>query len=200
MKSFKCILFVCSLLTLCSGCLKMSGLEFPFKNSEDVAGIRAFGIPNWSGTEPHNGIDIVLKENIPQTTILAPVTGVVTSITAKPNPFSHPPGKIIVGVTILVQPMKQVEFAFEPDSADPGVIETQKQAIVVHKGQRVKVGDVIGELINGGTDAAHIHLSVKDTGKDLCAYNYSSPESMAIYDQIIKSGNYNNVPTGKACY
>ena len=40
---------------------EFTSLDFPFENPEDIQRLHSFGIPNWSGTEPHNGIDLILK-------------------------------------------------------------------------------------------------------------------------------------------
>ena len=39
---------------------EFTSLEFPFENPSDIKRLHSFGIPNWSGTQPHNGIDLIM--------------------------------------------------------------------------------------------------------------------------------------------
>ena len=65
-------------------------LDFPFANPGNIERMAAFGIPNWSGTEPHNGIDLIIYESLYGTRIISPTNGTIDSIDISENPYSHP--------------------------------------------------------------------------------------------------------------
>ena len=53
--------------------LPFAPLDFPFAEPEDIRRMAAFGIPDWSGSEPHNGIDLVVDDALERTAILTTV-------------------------------------------------------------------------------------------------------------------------------
>ena len=76
------LVICCGLALLFASCdalgppsLVFQPLEFPLDNAGDIARIAAFGIRNWSGTEPHNGIDLVIKESLASARIISPYYG-----------------------------------------------------------------------------------------------------------------------------
>ena len=44
-------------------------LEFPFADPRVIVKMASWGIPNWSGSEPHNGIDLVVDSRLTSITI-----------------------------------------------------------------------------------------------------------------------------------
>jgi hypothetical protein len=168
-------------------------LGFPFLNPGDIERLAAFGIPNWSGTEPHNGIDLILKSGVTSSAIISPTAGTITSIEASSNPFSNPVGQMILHVDVSVNCAWAVSLVFEP-SFDPTLLgyealkTAQINAIKVKVGDSVEPGSPIGELLVGSLGYPHLHYMVQRDGSPVCAYQYSSTAAQAIFDPIAKTG------------
>jgi murein DD-endopeptidase MepM/ murein hydrolase activator NlpD len=168
-------------------------LEFPFAEPSDITRLAAFGVPKWSGDEPHNGIDLILQNGLVSSSIISPVKGTIMSITVDENPFSHPPGQPMIHVLIFVNYERSVGLTFEPSTVDPALREAQINAITVQVGQGVDVGQHIGNLLAGELGYPHLHYSLWDNAfksEAVCPYQFSSASAKAIFDSIpISDGN-----------
>ncbi len=169
-------------------------LEFPFKTPSDITRMAEFGRPNWSGSEPHNGIDLVIDKNITSTKIISPTHGKIQSITVSENPYSNPPNQLILQVNIYVNSEWAVSLVFEPSTIDENLKAVQRNAIKVKDGQVVSTGDEIGDLLVGNLGYPHLHYMVMENGKFLCAYDYSSETAKQIFGGIANRSN------SKICY
>ena len=198
----------CGLALLLAGCDGGGGsssarvfqpLEFPFSNPADIVRLSAFGIPNWSGTEPHNGIDLVVNEHLASVRIISPTAGEVTDISTSENPYSHPPGQLLATVEIRVNDEWTVDLVLEPGTADPALKAAQLAAILVSKGQEVAVGSPVADLMIGTLGYPHLHFMVEQNGEDVCAYAHSSAAARAVFDELAKL-SHNNMPDGHICF
>lgn len=166
-------------------------LEFPFAVPSDIERLAAFGIPNWSGSEPHNGIDLIINQD--SSSIISPVKGTIMSITVAENPFSDPVGELLIHVLIFVNYNRMVGLTFEPSTTDPSIRAAQISAIIVQIGEVVDVGQHIGNLLAGDLGYPHLHYSLWSNpfnGEAYCPYQFSSDSAKAIFDQIaIIDGN-----------
>lgn len=173
-------------------------LEFPFANPAAIVRMSSFGIPNWSGTQPHNGMDFVIDQRLESTLILSPAAGEVVSVTDSENPYSHPPGKMLIGVNIRVNPEWTVALALEPDTADPALKARQLAAVKVRVGQEVAVGTPVADLFVGSADYPHLHYMVMRGRSNVCAYDHSSAVARGIIETIASYPD-GNVPGGRIC-
>lgn len=174
-------------------------LEFPFSNPADIVRMSAFGIPNWSGTEPHNGIDLVVSEGRASAALVSPTAGKVTSIKASENPYSHPPGQLILDITITVDSEWDVHLVLEPGTAAPDLKAAQIANVLVAKGSEVVVGTPVANLLVGTLGYPHLHYMLFKSGAAVCAYEHSSEAAKRIFERIARlSGS--NLPDGNICY
>jgi hypothetical protein len=174
-------------------------LEFPFQDWRQVTRMAAFGAPNWSGSEPHNGIDLIVAT---PAVIVSPTAGTISEIVTKENPYSHPVGQLILGIDIYINRKRKVSLGFEPGTTSAVLKSQQIAAILVKKGDRVQVGTVIGTLLVGEQGYTHIHYSLQDgAGHDpVCPYVYSSTAARTIFETLKNTLTNNFLPDGRICY
>ena len=174
-------------------------LEFPYQNWHQVTRLAAFGVPNWSGSEPHSGIDLVVTS---PAVIVSPTAGTVSAIDTKENQYSHPAGQLILGIEIYINRQRTVSLGFEPGTTSADLKAQQIAAIRVKKGDRVQAGTVIGTLLVGEQGYTHIHYSLQDgAGHDpVCPYIYSSTAARAIFETLKNTRTDNYLPDGRICY
>ena len=175
-------------------------LEFPFSNPENVVRMAAWGVPNWSGTEPHNGIDLEVSESLPSAKIISPTAGVVTSVTTSENPFSNPPGQLSLEIAIRVNDEWNVNLCLEPGTTDPALKSAQLAAVRVSPGQDVSVGTHVADLLVGTLGYPHLHYMVMRGDQNVCPYKYSSGVAKSIFDEIAATRPNNYLPDGNICY
>lgn len=174
-------------------------LEFPFSHTGDIIRLAAFGIPNWSGTDPHNGTDLEVNHGLVSSEIISPATGIVESIEASENPFSEPPGQLMVTVSIRTPLGMVVSLVLEPSTADPIMKTNQLNAVHVTEGQAVGIGMPVADLLVGPLGYPHLHYMVSRGSDPVCAYGYSSPAAQAIFEALARLPG-NNLPDGNLCY
>lgn len=174
-------------------------LEFPFANPGDIVRMAAFGIPNWSGSEPHNGIDLVIDASLASTRIISPTAGEVVSISMSENPYSNPVGQLILTVSIRVNSEWQVNLVLEPGTADPALKSAQRAAVLVTQGQTVAAGTPVADLMVGTLGYPHLHHMVERNRQTVCAYAHSSEAARRMFQDIARLPN-SNVPGGNICY
>ena len=174
-------------------------LEFPFANVEDIARMAAFGIPNWSGNEPHNGIDLVVDEHLESSRIISPTAGVVARIFTNENPYSYPPGQLLVTIVIRINDDWSVHLVLEPGTIDPAPEAAQLDAILVSEGQDVEVGTPVADLMVGTLGYPHLHYMVEQDGEAVCAYAHSSDAARAAFESVSALPD-SSLPDGNICY
>ena len=196
----------CGLGVLCASCnlagfsdFEFQPLEFPFSNADDIVRIAAFGIPNWSGSEPHNGIDLEVDEALASARLVSPTAGEVTAIVMDENPYSHPAGQLLATVAIRVNSEWEVQLVLEPSTVDPAVRTAQREAILVSVGQTVEVGDPVADLLVGTLGYPHLHYMVQRNGEAVCAYAHSSDAARATFESLAILPD-SSLPDGNICY
>jgi hypothetical protein len=174
-------------------------LEFPFQNWHQVTRMAAFGIPNWSGSEPHNGIDLIVTS---PAVIVSPTAGTVSRIDSRENSYSHPAGQLILSVDIYINRQRTVSLCFEPGTTNAALKAQQSASIAVKKGDRVQAGTVIGTLLAGEQGYTHLHYMLQDKTGDntLCPYLYSSAAARTIFDTLKTTRPDNHLPDGRICF
>ena len=175
-------------------------LAFPFTTPSDIDGISAFGIPGWSGTEPHNGTDLVIDEGLERTEIVSPTNGTIRAIGVSENPFSVPVGQLLLQVEIQVNDTWTVNLVFEPATVDPALKAAQQAAIAVSEGQEVRTGERIGDLLVGTLGYPHLHYMVLMNDTPVCAYAHSSMDARTVFESIRDTATGNNLPDGNICF
>jgi len=164
--------------------IQFNSLEFPFLTPANIERLAAFGTPNWSGSEPHNGIDLIIYESLSSSKIISPLKGMVQSIKASENSYSNPPNQLMLTVEIFVNAEWTVALVFEPGTVDDATKAAQMSAIKVQIGQIVEAGQEIGDLWVGELGYPHLHYMPKRNGQPVCAYTYSSDGARQIFDEI----------------
>jgi hypothetical protein len=173
-------------------------LEFPVANPGAIVRMAAWGIPNWSGSEPHNGMDFQVAGQLASVTITSPTAGVVRAVTSSENPYSHPPGQLMVNVAIRVNDEWTVDLNLEPSTADPAMKAAQLAAVRVHEGETVAVGTPLAELLVGTLGYPHLHYMVERGRGNVCAYAHSSEAAKRTIEAIARLPN-STVPGGQIC-
>ncbi|MBU0638684.1 MAG: M23 family metallopeptidase [Planctomycetota bacterium] len=174
-------------------------LEFPFSSAGDIVRIAAYGIPNWSGSEPHNGIDLVVDEHLTSVRITSPTAGKVTAISTQENPYSEPSGQLLVTIAIRINNEWIVYLVLEPGTVDPTLKTAQLAAILVSEGQDVEVGTPVADLMIGTLGYPHLHYMVEHNGEAVCAYAHSSDAAKATFVSLSDLPG-SNLPDGNICY
>jgi len=174
-------------------------LEFPFSDTGDIVRMAAFAIPNWSDTEPHNGIDLIVDEALTSTRIISPTAGVITSISTRENQYSDPVGQLIVAIGIRVNAEWTVYLVLEPSTVDPAIRTAQLAAIMVSEGQEVAVGTPVADLLIGTLGYPHLHYMVQRSGAAVCAYPHSSDAARAVFEAVAALPG-SSLPDGNICY
>ena len=196
----------CGLAVLFASCSTMDlssvvfqPLEFPITSSGDIVRIAAYGIPNWSGSEPHNGIDFVVDEHLTSVRIISPTAGEVTAISTQENPYSNPPGQLLVTITIRINGEWTVHLVLEPGTVDPTLKTAQLAAVLVSVGQDVEVGAPVADLMVGMLGYPHLHYMVEHNGEAVCAYAHSSEAAQETFVSLSNLPG-SNLPDGNICY
>ncbi len=174
-------------------------LIFPMANPSHLIGLSAFAIPDWSGTEPHNGIDLIVDDSLTSTEILSPTHGSVVRIESSENPFSHPPGQLLLKVTIRVNSAWKVDLVIEPGTIDDVTVSEQISAVSVHQGQTVAPGDRVADLLVGERGYCHLHYMVQFNDRPVCGYEYSSDTARGTFEDV-SSRPASSLPDGNICY
>jgi murein DD-endopeptidase MepM/ murein hydrolase activator NlpD len=175
-------------------------LDFPFANPENIERMAAFGIPNWSGSEPHNGIDLILYESLYGTGIISPSNGTIESIEISENPYSHPANQMLLSIRIYINSEWAVNLVIEPGTTDEMTKIAQRNAIRVEEGDPVIRGQAITDLLVGEHGYPHLHYMILQNDEPVCAYTFSSTTARAIFDEIALTRSNNNLPDGNICY
>jgi hypothetical protein len=164
----------------------LTSLKFPFENAVDLGRLAPFGIPNWSDTEPHTGIDLILEHGVGSSPIISPVEGTVSHIEVAENPFSDPNGQLLFHLVIFVNNEWSVALTFEPSAIGEPMKTDQLEAIEVKVGDHVEVGSDMGNLLAGDLDYPHVHYMLLHNDHPVCAYDYSSSEAKAAFEDILE--------------
>jgi len=141
------------------------GLDFPVQNIADLDMFYCFGLQPWDtegNNEIHGGIDLVatydpLSPFIDRVPIIAPADARVERIIE---------GVSGAGVTTLVVVLKMNKYwyivcNFEPQTTSPEIFEEQRRSLVVREKQKVKRGELIGDLVLASVSPGsypHLHF------------------------------------------
>lgn len=173
--------------------------SFPFSTPADVVGLASFGIPNWSGTEPHNGIDLIIDGNLTSAEVVAPSAGTISTIESRLNTYATPPTWMAtIGITINSNWV--LSMVLEADSSFEAMGIAQQNAIAVTVGQDVSRGDKLADLLVGEQGYHHLHYMALLNGTAVCAYKYSNQEAKSLFLDIVQNGTRNNIPDGNISY
>lgn len=175
-------------------------LAFPFLNPNDIVRMAAFGIPGWSGSEPHNGIDLIIDEGMTSARIISPTVGTINRISMSENPFSHPAGQLLLHIDIYINSDWQVSLVIEPGTTSEATKNAQRAAVLVSEGQSVLAGTPIVDLMVGEHGYPHLHYGVYNNDEAVCAYTYSNASARVTFDNIAATRSGNNLPDGKICF
>ena len=173
-------------------------LEFPFADSGVIVRMASWGIPNWSGSAPHNGIDLVVDSTLTSALIISPTAGEVRSVTSAENSFSNPVGQLMVTIAIRVNDEWTVNLVLEPGTADPALKAAQLAAVRVRAGQTLTIGSPVADLLVGSLGYTHLHYMVERGNANVCAYAHSSEAAKRTFEKFIVYPS-SNVPGGQVC-
>ena len=173
-------------------------LEFPFSDPTAITRMAAWGIPNWSGAEPHNGIDFQINGQLTSTMIVSPAAGEVIAVSSSENSFSNPPGQLMISVGIRANEEWVVYLVLEPSTVNPSTKATQLAAVRVRTGQRVSVGTPVADLLVGTLGYPHLHFMVQRNHSNVCAYAQSSESAKRTIEAIARYPT-SSVPGGQIC-
>lgn len=204
--SLRCLIAGCALALPVASCscggftnFVFQPLEFPFSSAGDIVRMAAFAIPNWSDTEPHNGIDLIVDGDLASTRIISPTAGAVTHIFAHENPHSVPVGQLLVTITIRINGEWTVSLVLEPSTVDPAVRTAQLAAFLLREGDEVAVGTPVADLLVGTLGYPHLHYMVEHDGEAVCAYAHSSDAARAVFEGLAALPG-SSLPDGNICY
>ncbi len=159
-------------------------LLFPVRTPGDIARVAAFGVPLGSGSESHDGTDLVVRGHLRSTMIVSPANGTVKAVRVREDAGAKGPDEFLVEVEIFINPDWSVVLKFDPSTADPQVRTAQVDAIRVREGQMLAAGDDIGNLLVGELGYSNLHYSVLRSGRPVCARTCSSETAKKAFDAI----------------
>jgi hypothetical protein len=142
------------------------GLLFPYKDPQKIVEVFCFGLHPWSAEgEIHGGFDIIPEYKgmgYRKYELVASADAVVERIHIFP---ASEDGPFIVVVFLKVNNYWYVIYAIEPQSVSEDVNNEQLNSIYVTAGQKVRKGEVIGELIVyeqdlSGDHYPHLHFGL----------------------------------------
>lgn len=154
------------------------GLDFPVQNVVDLEKSYCFGLQPWDmvgNNEIHGGIDLAAIYSpitIGRVPIIAPADARVERIVESVSGAG-------VGTLIVLLKMNKYWYIvcnFEPQTTSPEIFEEQRRSIVVQEKQKVKRGELIGELVLSDVKPGsypHLHF----------AFFYKDPEDTLEYIQ-----------------
>ena len=157
----------------------------------------SWGIPNWSGSAPHNGIDLVVDSKLTSALITSPTAGEVRSVTSAENSFSNPVGQLMVTIAIRVNDEWTVNLVLSR-TAHPALKAAQLAAVRVRAGQTLTIGSPVADLLVGSLGYTHLHYMVARGNANVCAYAHSSEAAKRTFERFIAYPN-SNVPGGQVC-
>lgn len=175
-------------------------LDFPFANPSNIERMAAFGIPNWSGSEPHNGIDLIIYEWLDGSPLISPTRGTVDSIEISENPYSNPANQLLLTIHIYINSEWTVALVIEPGTTDEATKTAQRNAVMVAEGDTVVKGQRVADLLVGEQGYPHLHYMILHNSEPVCAYTYSSAAARGIFEEIARTRSNNNLPDGNICY
>lgn len=175
-------------------------LGFPFAAPSDIERMAAFGIPNWSGTQPHNGIDLIIYESLSSSRIISPTNGTIDSIEISENPFSSPANQLLLTIHIYINSEWTVALVIEPGTSDEALKTAQRNAVLVEEGDTVFRGQPITDLLVGEHGYPHLHYMILQNNTAVCGYKYSSVIAQQVFEDIALTRVNNNLPDGNICY
>ena len=146
-------------------------IEFPFANSNTIGGIWGYGE---HGGEFHGGIDFIINTSAE---IIAWCKLRVKGITIHHNEYN---GFWQTNVYFQFSWKYEFEALFESTAENETFANLQREAISVKFGQVIEPGETIGTLLFFGVDST-IHFGVKESGNDVCAFQYFTPTAKATF-------------------
>ena len=72
------------------------------------------------------------------------------------------------------------DVAFESWALNETYANLQRDVIPLKFGQIIERGEVLGQLLYHGS-GTHIHFGMKESGKDVCAYQFYCPAAKATF-------------------
>jgi hypothetical protein len=172
-------------------------LRFPFKTPADIVRITAFGVPRERPDEPRDSTELVVRNDLRSTRIVAPTSGTVRKVHVREDAAAKTPARLRVAVEIFVNPEWSVALVFDPSTADALLAAAQVEAIRVKSGQRVAAGDDIGDLLAGEMGPSRLHYRVLYGDRPVCARNSSCREAKTVFDAISSIGGNVSSPTAR---
>ncbi len=129
----------------------IEGLDFPVLDVADLEKFYCFGLQPWDtqgNNEIHGGIDLVARYSpiltlIDRVPIIAPADARVERIIES---VSGAEAQTLV-VVLKMNKYWYLVCNFEPQTTDPEIFEEQRRSLAVQEKQKVKRGDLIGELV-----------------------------------------------------
>lgn len=142
-----------------------------FTNNDIIYGYGQVNSENW-----HNGIDFGVDDT---TLIVAPCDAYVSYL--RLNWFNEKGGHWQSNIDLRLNREWRVTIAFESWTAEETEGQLQANEITVSRGQLLKKGDTIGNLVSHG-DGTHIHFGIYHNGHDVCPYLYFNATAKTIFE------------------
>ncbi|MHA1125211.1 MAG: hypothetical protein ACTSO7_04380 [Candidatus Heimdallarchaeota archaeon] len=149
-------------------------LEIPIENTDVVDIIWGYGD---HGGDFHNGIDYGCNASV---NVIAWCKLRVKSIRTW---FNDAGGHWQTNVGFQYNWKYSFEVCFESWALNETYANIQRAAIPLKFGQIIEQGEVLGQLLYHGS-GTHIHFGMKESGKDVCAYQFYSTAAKAEFQYL----------------
>jgi hypothetical protein len=146
-------------------------IELPFANSNAISHIWGYGDHNG---EFHGGIDFIINTSLD---IIAWCKLRVKGINTFQNEYN---GFWQTNVYFQFSWKYEFEALFESTALNETYAAIQREAIQVKFGQVIEPGETIGTLLFFGVNSV-IHFGAKESGNDVCAYQFFSSSAKATF-------------------
>jgi len=147
---------------------------FPFGETQYIDAVQGYGEMTWG--DFHNGIDIGVNHS---TELIAWCDLRITDLKTW---FNERGGHWQTNIGAAYNWKYRFDVAVESWALNETYANYQKDAITVRVGQKVSAGDSLGHLLCYG-EGAHIHFGLKQSGENVCPYNYMTPYAESLIDE-----------------
>ena len=150
-------------------------ISFPFADTQYIDAVQGYGEMTWG--DFHNGIDI----GVNHTTEL--IAWCDLRITGLKTWFNEGGGHWQTSILAAYNWRYKFDVAVESWALNETYANLQRDAINLKVGQTVERGDSLGYLLSHG-ESAHIHFGLKESGENVCPYNFMIPSTQSTVDHF----------------
>ena len=158
-------------------------IAFPISDTQYIDALQGFGEMPWG--DFHNGIDFGVNHSVE---LIAPCD---LRITGLKTWYNEGGGHWQTNIGGSYNWKYRFDIAVESWALNETYGNLQRDALTIKVGQIVKQGDSLGHLLSFGC-CAHIHFGMKESGTNVCPYQFMTPYAQSLTDSFYAMYGYSN--------